>query len=626
MSVQNTVSPPVYPVTMTTTTDTTVTSTTTTTTNTASTTYVDSTNRSSSNTPSMGTRPIGQHAKMLRFDWNDPSDRSKYLEETCLPEIHAAVVNDDWETAEKLLNWKDISVLWKSSSKRELSRLEQLSSTDKHQQQAAITEMAAKIVSNTSVEDAGCVHGCNLLTLALQKGAPIPFLRKLIQLTEQSSFSTLWSADASGRTPLYIAVERGDKEQVALLLEYDADPHILCTFQGEWYATRADGPDSEIYIPSRISAYRHAMDPGKLEIFSLLVEKSLSDWNSKKHPSQNRPKMSEFGFMRSLQLEQWASRNNEEAIRTLGDRFCNLKTVLFNADDCTGTSIVYRQLTNNQPIDKGVEVTSFEVPPDWPIIKAAESQDVKAFFNELEILLINDPLSIQQLLIPIITAFIDHNTEENIELLTKKHPFVAGIIHSIICHHRMYDSQLAYKVFAPLAKAAWPALNFEQKNELFRKCAFQSNQHTVLILSLGDFEFDRNSKVFPHWIDRALAYGNRATSELLSKHLDLFDRAKREITYFNSLDTIDTLNPVKCLLMGVLKSGNRSQFMNLIIGGLDLRKFIDCDPDVLPQMADCFPNDVADWVAGQNVTVTETMIQRAETEAGRSALRDLIEI
>ena len=106
MSVQNTVSPPVYPVTMTTTTDTTVTSTTTTTTTTASTTYVDSTNRSSSNTPSMGTRPIGQHAKMLRFDWNDPSDRSKYLEETCLPEIHAAVVNDDWETAEKLLNWR----------------------------------------------------------------------------------------------------------------------------------------------------------------------------------------------------------------------------------------------------------------------------------------------------------------------------------------------------------------------------------------------------------------------------------------------------------------------------------------------------------------------------------------
>ena len=56
MSAQNTVSPPVYPVTMTTTTDTTVTSTTTTTTNTASTAYVDSTNRSSSNTPSMGTR------------------------------------------------------------------------------------------------------------------------------------------------------------------------------------------------------------------------------------------------------------------------------------------------------------------------------------------------------------------------------------------------------------------------------------------------------------------------------------------------------------------------------------------------------------------------------------------
>jgi ankyrin repeat protein len=573
----------------------------------------------------MGNRPIGQHAKMLRFDWNDPSDRSKYLEVTCLPEIHAAVVNDDWETAEKLLNWKDIRVLWKSSSRRELSHLEQLSSTDKHQQQAAITEMAANIVSNTSVDGAGCVHGCNLLTLALQKNAPIPFLRKLIQLTEKNSFSTLWSADASGRTPLYIAVERGDKEQVALLLEYDANPHILCNFQGEWYATTANQPDSTLYIPSRISAYRHAMDPGKSEIFSLLVEKSLSDWNSNKHASENGPKMSEFKFMMSLQLDQWASRNNEETIRRLGDRFCNLKTILFNAEDCTGTSIVYRQLTNKQPIEKGVEVTNFEVPPDWPIIKAAESEDVETFFNELEILLRNDPLSIQHLLTRIITAFIDHNTEENIGLLTKKHPFLAGILHSIICHHKMRDSDLAYKVFAPLAKAAWPALNLEQKNELFRTCAFQSNQHTVLILSLGDFEFDRNSEVFPHWINRALAYGNRATSEFISKQLDLFGEAKKNIYGFNRLDTIGELDWTKCLLMGILKSGDRRQFANLIIDGLDLKKFIGCDPGILPLMADCFPNEVEDWVAGLNITVTEEMILRADTEAGRSTLRNLIE-
>ena len=619
MSVQRADSQPDYPVTTTTTTSTTTTTTTTTT-------NENSSVGTSGFTPAMSARPIGEHAKTFKLDWNNPSERSKYLTETCLPEVHAAVVNDDWQTAEQILEWKDVPVLWRSASSRGSHWIGQLNSPDEHQQQSAITSMAAQIVSNTSIEGTGCVHGSNLLTLALLKGAPISFLSKLVKLIEQNDFHFLSYPDASGRTPLYIAVDRGDKDQVNILLSAGADPHIFCNFEGEGIHCVNN---SKLLLwdrssTNRISAYRHAMYPGKLEIFMLLIEKLFSNWNSKQHESERHFQISQRKFELSLQLNEWVSRNNEVAIRTLGDRFCELKNELFNAKDCTGTSVVYRQLSNNQPLDKGVEVITNLKPHDWPICKAASSQDVAHFFNDLEILLKNDYASISHLLFQIIGVFLDHNTEENIRLLVKKFPVISRSVFAILLD-KMHDSKLDYEIFSPLVNATWPFLNSEQKNKLFRECAFQNGELTALILRLGDFNFDRNQEAFSHWIDRALAYGNQVTAEYLSKHLDLFSEVIKTLPEFNNQHIIGVLNKTKCMLIGILKSKDKSQFEKLIIRGLDLKKLINCDHEILPLMADCHPNNLADWISGINITVTKEMIQLANTEAGRSTLQHLIE-
>ena len=484
MSVQRADSQPSYPVTTTTTTDSQYATITTTTTTTTTGAHLDT--QTAISQPNLGTRRLGQHAKALRLNWTDPSDHSQYLEKTGLPEIHAAVLNDDWEVAEKILHWKDISVLWRSATSRESSWLNRLSSSDEHQRQSAITDLAATIVSNTRVEGTGCVHGSNLLTLALQKGAPIAFLKKLVQLTEKNAFSNLSFPDASGRTPLYIAVERGDEEQVALLLEAGANPHILCNFQGEsiFNVRNSNFIHKHSSEPKPTSAYRLAMQSDKLNIFSLLLEKTLE--NSKKEkPEWKYPDP-------ILQLKEWAARNDEKAIRELSQRFLHLKTKLFNLKDCTGTSIVYRQLNNRQPLDTGIKVITDINPNDWPIYKAAETQDIKTFFCELEILLINDYRSIDHLLGKIFRAFVENNSEENIRLLVEKFPAAVEFYKGIILND-LQESKLSYKKFSLLLKPIWQLLCPDEQNEIFRPSEFENIEYINFILSLSNLHFHETS-------------------------------------------------------------------------------------------------------------------------------------
>ena len=49
--------------------------------------------------PALRSRPAGWHAKTFGFDWNKRADQHKYLVKSGLPEVHAAIVNDDWDLA-----------------------------------------------------------------------------------------------------------------------------------------------------------------------------------------------------------------------------------------------------------------------------------------------------------------------------------------------------------------------------------------------------------------------------------------------------------------------------------------------------------------------------------------------
>ena len=76
------------------------------------TTAVNPTSSTQTQTPELRTRPPGWHAKSFGFDWNKRSDQHKYLVSSGLPEVHAAIVNDDWDLALELICSKDFGLLW----------------------------------------------------------------------------------------------------------------------------------------------------------------------------------------------------------------------------------------------------------------------------------------------------------------------------------------------------------------------------------------------------------------------------------------------------------------------------------------------------------------------------------
>jgi len=76
------------------------------------TTAVNLTNSNQTSSPALRTRPTGWHAKLFGFDWNKRSDHHKYLVKSGLPEVHAAIVNDDWDLALELIGPDDFGLVW----------------------------------------------------------------------------------------------------------------------------------------------------------------------------------------------------------------------------------------------------------------------------------------------------------------------------------------------------------------------------------------------------------------------------------------------------------------------------------------------------------------------------------
>lgn len=184
--------------------------------------------------PRMSSKPVGWHAKDLGYDWHKRADHHKYLVETGLPAVHAAVINHDWETAAELLSPADIGLLWTPPVSHRPPMLNKghsgssgwstkLLSKNEEKRNAAIIEMSADLVERTNPMGTGSMYGANLLTLCLEKGAPSEFLQKVITLSQKLAPQCLNNPDASGKTPLYVAIERGDKAAAAMLLDAGAD-------------------------------------------------------------------------------------------------------------------------------------------------------------------------------------------------------------------------------------------------------------------------------------------------------------------------------------------------------------------------------------------------------------------
>jgi len=99
---------------------------------TATTTATTSTSNSSAYTPAITTkianRAVGSHAQEFKLDWKKQTDQAKYLQITGLSEAHAAILNDDWETAEKMLHSVSVSEIWNYNAADNPGWLEDLQS------------------------------------------------------------------------------------------------------------------------------------------------------------------------------------------------------------------------------------------------------------------------------------------------------------------------------------------------------------------------------------------------------------------------------------------------------------------------------------------------------------------
>ena len=601
MSVQRTESKPSHPVTTTTTNSATSTTTTTT---------INS-DKAASTSISLVSRPIGWHATVSGFDWDKRSDQHRYRLSIGLPEVHAAVINRDWETASEMLCAEDIGLLWLPAvSQRDSANdgkntengawATKLPSKDQSTRLEAIRQMAMDMVPKTWVEGAGCLYGANLLTLCMQTSVPPEFMQKLLIMIKEKSPQYLNLPDASGRTPLYIAVDQGNEAQVRMLIDAGANPCGACRFS-------ATDP-----IPTT-SAYDLALASKNNNIFFLLVENSIQSANwSQGYPIREDP----------LKLEQWASLHSESELRSFANQFSCLKSFLFNLPDASGSSIVERTLNRKEILDKDITPLYRKNLQLGTIYAAAVSGDAEAFILNINTYLDQTSTSSKNRNTENLTwIFLKNSDPSKISLVATQCPKLEPFLEQITCGYRL--SSLPFKNFSALLTAMWP--NIDQQNRQLIACLSGNadSHYTQFIINLPGFAMERNTYASNHMVLLAAQSGNTTAFEFGAAHQDKFDKLVSEIT---SVSDQDTTLRIQGLAINALHARSLLWFEKLMTAGLNLQALLDSDGEtILPLMADLSPARLGTWLEGMTFGITQQTIDDARTAEGRDALLALIQ-
>ena len=635
--------------------------------NTTTTTTTTATTKNSperiSTPPTSIPRSLGWHAKASGFFWEKRSDQHRYRLSIGLPEIHAAVINHDWETASELLCAEDIGLLWLPLVSQRLSANEgkqtetgawasKLPSKHHSTRLEAILQMAIDMGSKTLVEGAGCLYGANLLTLCLQTSAPPKFMSDLMNMITKHSPQYLNLPDASGRTPLYIAVDRGDEAQVRMLLDAGARPHAACRFPAtglklydlstnekssphsklklNFSDTRDDslsfsdhGDDNrrnfinqnryaDTSIPT-INAYALALVSKNNNIFSMLVEYAIksSNWPDG-YPISEDP----------LQLKIWASMRTEEELRGLASQNKVLKSFLFNLNDKSGSSIVSRALDNRTPLDEDI-MSLFKDNPELEIVYAG------AIYSDTETFIVRLNTWLEQ---------ASHNHENKnalqtiYDLFRKCHP--SGIpqilrqcpkLEPFLAEFTKDPEillSLPFNNFCELTKLVWPKMNSASRDIFIIKSAKVDSGYIEFIMDLPGF----NLPVFPYFIDLmsryAVRFGNTIAFELAASRRANLSKTISRIKSSAKSNTPADINIID--VEDVLRARSLLWFERLIEAGLNLQTLIDKGySSILPLMADLRPNRLSAWLNGVNFNITQQTIDDARTPEGRDALMKL---
>lgn len=251
--------------------------------------------------PKTFTRTTGQHARLLGYDWNKRSDQHKYQTALGLPVVHAAILNEDWDTALELMGPDDLGLMWlppcgqKPPSKAADSHSSRwasvLPTTDPDKRQQAIIQMVSDRVSATTLDTNVIAYGANLLTLALLKPARKDVQEKIFRMALEHHSPYLHLPDGSGRTPLWIAVDKDNLACVELILKSGTTATKPCIFPG-------DGTNQYPLV--------RAATQGCREIYALCLESVMNEFECGHYYPLDKD---------YLQIRRWANRSSEDDIR-----------------------------------------------------------------------------------------------------------------------------------------------------------------------------------------------------------------------------------------------------------------------------------------------------------------------
>ncbi len=489
--------------------------------------------------------------------------------------------------------------------------------------------MAIDMGAKTLVEGTGCLYGSNLLTLCLQISTPPEFMEKLMSMIKEKSSHYLNLPDASGRTPLYIAVDQENEAQIRRLLEAGATPNTPCKFaaEGLTLTTLQAGSSSaskrqrlnDDPLNSRdnpipvITAYDHALAKGNHKIFSLLFENLLhsSNWQQG-YPIKEDP----------LQLEKWASLHSETELRTLASQFHGLKSFLFNLKDQSGTSIVERTLVRKEPLDSDVTPLFCKDPALGAIYAAAVSADITSFIHRLGTYLCppSDASTIThaETLLKLFLEYCDPADIDHLyNLSLESKPLMQNVI-----GQTYHSLKLPFDKFAVLAKLMWPILKESEREFIVSQTAAVDARYTELVIQLGGFAMKRNDYAVSQMVKYAPYAANTTAFEFGMAHLDVFDYLN---DMMKSQEDPECAPIIRGLVISTIHARSLLWFEKFMAAGLHLQPLIDSDSElILPLIADLHPERLSTWLSGMKYTINDQMIEDTRTSQGRDALLKLI--
>ncbi len=586
------------------------TTTTTITTATTTTTAVTSSQKPPS-PPRMSNKPVGWHAKNLGYDWNKRADHHKYLVETGLPAVHAAVINHDWEAAAELLSPADIGLLWTPPVSHRPTMLNKdysgssgwsskLLSKNEEERNAAIIEMSADLVERTNPMGTGSMYGANLLTLCLEKGAPSEFLQKVITLSQKHAPQCLNNPDASGKTPLYVAIERGDKAAVAMLLDAGADWRVRTN--SIWHdGTRAG-----------ISTYSFAMKAGSNKIFELILSKAIQQLPTPdNYPIANDP----------LRLFFWVANHAEEDVLRLAEKFPHLRFALFSFPDKSGSSLYRRRIENNVPVEVNTHALINPIKENNVLHLSSIFGPPEQFFNLLNFLRSEyKGEDIDSIATDAIIIFIKNKSEESIKLLSEQcDSFDTCIINA---KKTLLEKESIHSLgkFKLILENVCKTLNESEKIKIFNNLGQYDSTYVDLFIKSTEFEV--NETLFTQLCKTATNW----------KNTELFDfAAEQSSMMFAALN-----NSSRSVADGVfadalfysLRARSVQWTEKLLQACPDLQRVFNMSSQfLLPALADFDPSGLSARL--KDIEFDPEMADREsfeliQTDEGRQALTDLI--